>query len=59
MYSRFVFYHFQHVAGASFDATPATGATACNNADNPVPVFLLPVQVEGYPQENSNACLNI
>jgi hypothetical protein len=50
MSSRFILYHFQYMARASFDATPASATITFNNTDNFVPVFPLAVQVAENPQ---------
>jgi hypothetical protein len=52
--SCFIFYRFQYTTGAARNTTPATGATAFNNADDLVPVFPFSIRVEKHPQENGN-----
>jgi hypothetical protein len=50
MSSRFILYHFQYMAHASFDATPASATIAFNNTDNFVSVLSFAVQVAENPQ---------
>jgi hypothetical protein len=59
MFSGFIFYHFQHMALASFDATPASGAAAGHNTDDFVPVLPPAMQVEGNPQKEHSSYSNI
>jgi hypothetical protein len=62
MYAGFILRHFQHMAGASFDAAPASGAIGFNHTDDQVPVPpLLPpaVQMKENPQQDYNSCADI
>jgi hypothetical protein len=46
-HSRFVFY--QYMAGTSPDATSASGATAFDHANDPLPALLTAAQIVGNP----------
>jgi hypothetical protein len=59
MFSGFIFYHFQHMAPASFDATPAPGTITVHNTDDFVPVLPPAVTVAENPQQNYNSYTDI
>jgi hypothetical protein len=55
VYACFIFYRVQYATIASLDATLTTGATAFNNTDDLVPVFVFSIHVERHPQKDGGS----